>query len=160
MNITFVETWAKNDPAQEEEAMAFWTAQNALQGELAPDQRVKQLAVMAYGDGKLVGVSTLNVQYFETLRQKFAFVRELVHRDHRLEHISIALTEKTRECIEEYALAHPEEQIMGMAAVFQAPGIGKRPISRGGNLSLIGYTPNNEQVRAMWFKHARVPSLT
>lgn len=160
MDLTFVEAWAKNDPALEEEAKTFWATQNALHDGINPDQRAKQLAVMAYGDGKLVGLSTLNVQYFETLRQKFAFVRELIDRDHRLEHISIALTEKTRECIEDYALAHPEEQIMGMAAVFQAPGIGKRPISRGGSLSLIGYTPNNEQVRAMWFKHARVPSLT
>jgi hypothetical protein len=159
MDITFVEAWRKNDPALEEAALAFWRDHEALTEEMKPEERVKEIAVLAYGDGKLIGLSTLKLRYFEQMRQKFVFVREIVAREHRLEHISIALTQKTKDCAETYAAAHPEEGIMGMAAVFQAPGIGKRPISRGGAMVLIGYTPRNEQVRAVWFAHARVPAL-
>ncbi len=158
MAITFVEAWRKNDPQLEAEARAFWASHNALRDEATAEERLKQLAVLVYDEGTLIGISTINVRHFDLLREDFGFIREIVTSDRRLEHISIALTQKTREVAEAYAFAHQEENLAGLAAVLQAPGIGKRAISRGGGLVLMGYTDENEQVRACWFDHFRIKS--
>ncbi|MDO8421583.1 MAG: hypothetical protein Q7S99_05425 [Parvibaculum sp.] len=158
MAITFVDAWRKDDPQLEAEARAFWTSHKVLPGDADVDKRVKQLAVLAYDENVLIGISTIEVKFFDLLQENFGFIREVVASDRRLEHISIALTQRTREVVEAYALAHLNESIAGIAAVLQAPGIGKRAISRGGGLVLMGYTDRNEQVRACWFDHFRVKS--
>lgn len=158
MTITFVDVWRKNDPQLEAEARAFWASHKAMPDDEAADIRVKQLAVLAYDEGTLIGISTINVKFFDLLQEQFGFIREIVASERRLEHVSIALTQKTCEVVEAYALAHQGEKLAGIAAVLQAPGIGKRAISRGGGLVLMGYTEANEQVRACWFDHFRVKS--
>lgn len=62
--------------------------------------------------------------------------------------------------VETYALAHPEENIAGLAAVVSSPVLGARPnpYPNGAGFVLIGYTPKGEQVRVSWFDHYRVPA--
>ena len=158
MTIEFVEAWRKADPKLEADALAFWQAQGVRLETPDGAERKKMLAVLAYEDGQVIGLSTLNIRRAEQVRQKMAFVREIVAADRRQQHVSIALTQKTREVIEAYAFAHQDEQIGGMAAILQAPGIGKRAISRGGQMVLTGYTEKNEQVRIAWFAHFQVPA--
>jgi GNAT superfamily N-acetyltransferase len=121
------------------------------------ENRVKQLAMLAYDGDRLVGISTLNIRHFEQVRQTIAFFREVVHPDYRRKQVGRFLGRKTYKLIEEYALAHPEEKIGGMGAIYQAPGIGQRAVTREARLALIGYTKRNEQVRIAWFPHFMVP---
>ena len=158
MTTTYVEAWRKNDPKLEAAATAFWETQDLLPAGVTAEERVKDLAVLAYDGDTLIGVSSLNIRYFDLLRQSFAFFREAIAPDYRLQSAGRDLSVQTRKVIESYALAHPEEELAGMAAVLQAPGIGKRAIGRQGRMALIGYTDKNEQVRVAWFDHFIVPA--
>lgn len=158
MTIRFVEAWRKNDPKFEADAIAFWTEHNLLIANTPADERTKEIAVLAYDGEKLVGLSTLKIQYFDQLRQKFAFLREAVAPDYRRHSLARSMSGETRKVIEAHAIAHPDEMIAGMASVYQAEGIGKKPIGSVSRMALIGYTQFNEQVRAGWFDHFRVPA--
>lgn len=161
MAITFAEAWRKSDTQLEAEARAFWMSLDVPLINDASEQRPMQLAVIAYDEGKLIAVSTVEILFFDLLQQKFGFMREFVANDQPYEEISGALTQKTRAIVEAHARAHPEENIAGLAAVLQTPGIGQRAVSPGSGLVLMGYTDKNEQVRACWFDHFRVkPRLT
>ena len=157
MTITFKAAWQKNDPVLEADAIAFWTELNLIPAETM-QERSKELAVVAYEDGRVIGISTLIVRHMAALEQKFAFLREAVRPEYRKHDFSIDLGLETRNLIESYALDHLDEKIAGMAAVFQAPNIGQRPLSRRIGFVLVGYTPQDEQVRVSWFNHFRVPA--
>ena len=157
MTIAFVDAWRKNDPKHAADAIAFWTDHKLLKADTQADERAKQIAVLAYDGDKVAAVSTLNVRPFEQLRQKFAFLREAVAPEYRLHSLARSLSGETRKVIEAYAIAHPDELIAGMASVYQAKGIGKKPIGSVSRMALIGYTAANEQVRAGWFEHFRIP---
>lgn len=157
MTITYVDAWRKSDPQHAADATAFWTEHDLLKTETSAEERVPQIAVLAYDGDKVVGLSTLNVRPFELLRQKFAFLREAVAPDYRRHELARNLSGETRKVIETYAIAHPDEMIAGMAAIYQAKGIGKKPIGSVSRMALIGYTAANEQVRAGWFEHFRIP---
>jgi GNAT superfamily N-acetyltransferase len=157
MEFTFATAWQKNDPKLEADALALWSALDALPANTTPEQRVKELAVLAYDGATLAGVSTLAIRHFDVLRQKFAFFREVVHPDYRRQSLGRFLTRETRRMIETWALENRDQNLAGMAAIYQAPGVGKRAISRQSRMALIGYTEFNEQVRASWFDHFEVP---
>ncbi|MGV8995924.1 MAG: hypothetical protein ACOH12_03140 [Parvibaculaceae bacterium] len=158
MTIEFVDAWRKGDPKLEADALAFWQSQNVKLETPDGAERLKMLAMLAYEDNKVIGLSTLNIRHSDQVRQKMAFIREIVAIDHRRKHLGIDLAQKTREMIETYAFNHQDEQIAGMAAVLQGVGIGKHAISRGGQMILAGYTANNEQFRVAWFAHYQVPA--
>ncbi|MDO8287838.1 MAG: hypothetical protein Q7T44_01330 [Parvibaculum sp.] len=157
MTTTYIDAWRKSDPKLEAAATAFWTELNLLPEGATAAERLKELAVLAYDGATLIGVSTLKINFFDQLRQKFAFAREAIRPEYRLQSVGRDLMLATREVIEPYALAHPEEEIAGIGAIYQAPGIGKRGIGRKTRLALIGYTAKNEQVRIGWFSHFIVP---
>ena len=157
MTITFVDAWRKNDPKHAADAIAFWTEHKILNAETSPEERAQQLAVLAYDGDKLIALATLHVRHFDLLRQKFAFLREAVSPDYRLHTLARELSGEARKVIEAYAIAHPEEKIAGMAAVYQHKGLGRNPIGKLSRMALIGFTPQNEQVRVGWFEHFRIP---
>lgn len=159
MSITYVAAWKKSDPKLEQDAIDLWTNLSALPEDGTPQQRAKSLAVVAYDGTDVVALSTLEIQYFEQLRQKFAFVRMLVAPSNRLQQMSTNMMRQTRAVIEAYALEHPEEQIAGMGAVFQQKGMGRAPIGAGGRTVLIGYTSQGYQLRVAWFDHFQVPAV-
>jgi hypothetical protein len=158
MAITYVDVWKNVDAKAAQDALAFWHRENAMPpGEKAED-RVKELAYMAYDDDRLIALTTVQVQDFPQLRQKFGFMRMMVASGLRMQHMSHPMSDGTKAALEKYALAHPEENIAGLAAIFQANGTGKYPNSRGGGLVLIGYTAAGYQIRCSWFDHFRVPA--
>lgn len=156
MTITFKDAWLKNDPVLEEDAIGFWTELNLIPHE-AMKARSRELALVAYENGRVIGVSTLILRNMPMLEQKFAFLREAIRPEYRQHEFSIDLGVATRDLIEKYALEHRDERIAGMAAVFQAPNIGQRPLSRRMGFVLAGYTEQDEQVRVSWFEHYRLP---
>lgn len=157
MTTSFVTAWRKNDPKLEIEAKQIWEATGILPDRTTPAERAKEIALIGYQDGKLAAVSTLNIRYFDYLRQNFAFARETVLPEFRKQEIGRELVRATFAMIQDYAQNHPEEKIAGMATIFMVPGIGKNPVGRETKLTLIGYTPENEQIRVAWFNHFEVP---
>lgn len=159
-DITFVEAWRKNDPKLEADALAFWQREDALPDESEAVKRIKQLAIMAYEDDELVAITTIHLRPLEQLRQKFAFLRGMVAKSHREQLLAVSMGKPVFDLLQAHALAHPEENIAGLAAVVSSPLIGARPnpYPNGAGLVLIGYTPFGEQVRVSWFDHFRVPA--
>lgn len=159
MTITYKDAWKKNDSKLVQDAIALWTELNILPPDQKPEQRAKELSVVAYEDGKVIALTTMDIMKLEQVRQDFAFVRVLIAPDKRLQSLSTDLMRESRKVIEAYALAHPEENLAGMGAIFQAPGIGKSPVGAGGGTVLIGYTDKGYQVRIAWFDHFKVPPV-
>ena len=159
MPINFVPAWKKNDPRLEQDAIDLWTKLDALTPDTNPKTHSKMLSVVAYDGEAVVALSTLDVRYFEQLRQKFAFIDILVEPSNRMQKISVDMMRQTRAVIEAYALERPEERLAGMAAVFKKKGIGRMPIGTGGRTVLVGYTEEGYQLRVAWFDHFTVPAV-
>lgn len=159
MTITYANAWRQNDPKLEQDAIALWAELGVLPAGQSPEERAKELSVVAYEDGKVIALTTMTVQQLDPVRQKFAFVRVLIAPDKRLQSMSTDLMRESRKVIEAHALTHPEENLAGMGAIFQAPGLGKKPIGAGGGTVLIGYTDEGYQVRIAWFDHFKVPPV-
>lgn len=157
MNIEYVVAWHKDDPKLEAGARTIWSEPGILPDLREIETRVKQLAIVAYSDGQLAALTTLNVRPFQHLRQKFAFIRGFVTPAFRMNAVGRDIMVETHTMIENWALNNPDEKLAGMAAIFQVPGVGERPVTRSTGMTLVGYTPENEQVRVAWFKHFRVP---
>ena len=159
MTITYANAWRQNDRKLEQDAIAFWAELDVLPADQSPAERAKQLSVVAYDGGKVIALTTMVVRRLEQVKQNFAFVRVLVAPGNRLQSLSTDLMRESRKVIEAYAVAHQEENIAGMGAIFQAPGIGRHPIGAGGGTVLIGYTDEGYQVRIAWFDHFKVPPV-
>ncbi|MGV8995926.1 MAG: hypothetical protein ACOH12_03150 [Parvibaculaceae bacterium] len=157
MTIEYVEAWKKNDPKLESDARRIWSDPGVLPPGIGAEDRIEQLAVVAYENGELAGLSTLNVLTFSPLKQKFAFFRGYVLPDFRLREVGRDIVLETYNRIEAYALANPQEKIAGMMAVVQIPNVGENPQGKKIKMTLIGYTNDNQQVRLTWFDHFRVP---
>lgn len=159
-SIRFVDAWRKNDPKFEADALAFWKREDVIPDETDAAERVKQLALLAYDGDELVAITTIQVRAFPRLRQKFAFLRGIVASNYREQHLAIMMGKPVHDLIEKHALAHPHENIAGLAAIVSSPLIGARPnpYPNGAGFVLIGYTPYGEQVRVSWFDHFRVPA--
>lgn len=157
MAVDYVVAWRKDDPKLKAEALRIWSDPGVLPRETNAEERINQLAIVAYEDGELAGLSTLNVRVFPQLKQKFAFFRAYILPDFRLREVGRDMVLATYKMIEDYALNHPDEKLAGMMAVVQIPGVGDNPQGKKIKMTLIGYTNGNEQVRLTWFDHFRVP---
>jgi hypothetical protein len=158
-DFDLVDAWQRGDPKVEADVIAFWGRLGALPATVAPHDRARQLTCVAYRNGAIVGVATAYIEYLERLRTKFAFIRNLVHPDQRRSLVSSAVTARSREVLESWSLAHPEEGVLGMATVVQSAqlaGRAKYPIWENSGMNLIGYTEDGQQVRVSWFAHARI----
>jgi len=157
MTTTYVEAWRKSDPKLEADAIRAWSMTGALPKSDAPEIRAKQLALVAYVNGELAGLSTLNVRLYEPLRQKFAFMRGFVMPDYRMHEVGRDMMFETLQMIERWAFENQDEKIAGMMAVVQIPGVGREPTGKKIKATLIGYVNGNQQLRLTWFDHFRVP---
>lgn len=157
MAVDYVVAWQKSDPALEADAIRAWSTTGVLPKSDGPEVRIKQLALVAYEDGALAGLSTLNIRPYEPLKQKFAFMRGFVMPDFRMHEVGRDLMVETLNMIEQWAFEHQDEKIAGMMAVVQIPGVGREPAGKKIKATLIGYVNGNQQLRLRWFDHFRVP---
>ena len=151
--------WRKSDPAIEADAKALWARLGVLPGGIDPDLRADEIVTAGYVDCELAAVSTAFVRELPFLRQRFAMLRILVAPEFRLHSISRLVSGHDRKVLEEWALAHPEENCAGLATVHQADKRNQRksrPVKRASGLTLVGYTPEDEKIFVAWFDHVRV----
>lgn len=156
--ITWAVAWRRDDWKLEADAKAFWEKLQ-LVGPDERERRVKELCSMAYADGQLVGVSTIQLQAYPPLRCRLAFFRCAVDPEFRRHELATLLTLRSLIAMEGWSAEHPEEQLQGLAATIQAPELmpkGKFPEWPDYNvqLNLVGYSQRGEQVRVAWFRHS------
>ncbi|HEY8947394.1 MAG TPA: hypothetical protein VIM56_00775 [Rhizomicrobium sp.] len=148
--IEFRDVWRKNDAQAEADAVAMWQRMGILPQGIDPYARAKELAVVAYENGRLVAITTVTIDILQVVRTKMAFFRALVDDQHRAQKVLVPLTYALHQAMERYAQAHPELKIGGTAAVVVAPNTIYKPVGSA-EMILIGYTNRNEPVLVRWF---------
>lgn len=160
MNITFEEAWQKNDPKQAEEAKAFWEAYGLLPPPMR-EARAHELVALVRVDDAVAGVATARLEYQPPLRGRFAMYRCAVAPDFQHHAVPDRLTAYARQVLEGWSREHPNEKVLGMAAILDPREYREKqpePVwpDYGLNLNLVGYSGQGEQIRVAWFDHARV----
>jgi GNAT superfamily N-acetyltransferase len=148
--------WRLDDPKLAAETLALWQRLDAMPPHVAED-RVKELCAVAYRDGELVGVSTVVLDHLPQLGYRFGLFRCLVDPAYRQQGLARNLTVYSRDSLAGWSKDHPEEAVVGMAAVVESPKLdelGKQPVWPASGLTLMGYTQNDLQIRIVWFEHA------
>jgi len=157
--VKMTAAWQRNDAKIIKDATDFWLKLRVLPPDVTPEQRVRELCAAAYVGDELAGVSTIELRHAPNLRCRLGFFRCLVSSAHRHRRIARRLTVYSRELLEQWSKDHPEEKILGMAAILESPNfdlLARRPKWGESKLWLIGYTPKGQQIRLTWFDHARL----
>jgi hypothetical protein len=150
--------WRRDDAAIEADAIDFWTRLDLLPPGVSGEARAKELIAAAYKDGRLIAVSTATIEYFDYLRARFAVLRGATDPEHRRSRAQLALAIPSRNILQLWAKAHPEEGLAGGIAFVETAEWGdfaRLPVWPESELTLIGYTPDGRQIRAAWFDHFR-----
>lgn len=153
--------WKSADTAVGRDVLAFWRENKLLPDNADPEKRLNELSVVAYEDGKIVGVHTASIEYLERVRARIAMGRLAVAPSYRRTKVASELVLAHVATLERWSLDHPEEALMGVGGVVQAAHVGREPRPaaypmNGMTLVVIGYTPHGEQIRLAWFPHARI----
>lgn len=151
--------WRRDDSRIEADAIEFWRRLDILPANVSPEDRARELAAVAYKDGRLVAVTTLQLARLEQVRARLAMLRAATDPEHRRSHVSQALTIYTRELIERWAIEHPEERVGGMGAIIESAnlrGREKEPVWPTTRLALIGHMADGRQIRLYWFADFRL----
>lgn len=158
-DIELVTAWRRNDPKHAVDANAFWEKMGVLTPQ-EREARAGKLGVLAYRDGQLIAITSADIVWVEGVRQRFASIGALVDPQHWRKGLAARMTGRLRSILEVWSLENPDEKVMGYAAIVQGD-FGERaeePVWHdwGVDLTLVGYTPKDEQIRIHWFQHARV----
>ncbi|MBI3675093.1 MAG: hypothetical protein HY243_00555 [Proteobacteria bacterium] len=154
--VTHKDVWFKNDAKVEQDAIAAWKAADALPPRQDPMLRAKEICVAAYEGKNLVAVSTATIEPMPMVRRKMVFFRLFVVPEHRHREIVIPLGLAVHQAAEKYALAHPELELGGTAAIVSVKGVMNKPITRA-HLILASYSRKNEPIILRWFDHFKFP---
>jgi hypothetical protein len=159
--ITFRTAWRKSDPDFVRDVKAFWSEIGVVMTPEEMEQRAGELCALAYAGGRVAAVSTVHLFDFARLRSRFFYYRTTVGPDHRRKNLASRLCVYSRDRLAEWSHAHPEEKVKGLFIVIQAEEFRHRqhvPIATQLDLKLVlvGYTPNNYQLRIIWFPDASV----
>jgi hypothetical protein len=148
--------WMKADPVIEADAKALWQRMGRMDGKVDLDGRASEILGAAYIDGQLAAVSTAFIRELPFLRANFAMFRCMIAPEFRLKSLSRFMSVHGRQVLEAWALEHPEADLSGMATVHQADlrnNRKSRPVKRGSQMVLVGYTTEGEKILVAWFDH-------
>jgi len=161
--VEFRPAWRLKDSAIERDATAFWQNEGLLPPKATLDERLSELCMAGYDEtGQMIAVATAKIRHVDFLGCKLAMFRCAVAKDKRRNLLASVITAHARELLEQWSLAHPEEEVMGMSTVVQSRALdelSRRAMFRASRLAFIGWTQQGEQMRVAWFEHGRIPSL-
>jgi len=150
--------WRRRDPGIEADAIDLWTRNGLLPPDVDPKQRAGELIAAAYKDGRLAAVSTAAIEYVDALRARMAVIRGATDAAFRRSHAQLSLAVPSREALEAWAVANPEERLAG-AIAYVTPGewgdFTRIPVWPESELALAGYAEDGSQVRVRWFQYFR-----
>ena len=151
--------WRLGDRQIEADAVAFWNRLGILPAEVKAEERARELAAVAYHDGRIVGVQTAVPARLDIVRARLAMVRSAVDPEHRRSHVGMALAVFARDLLEQWSKDHPEERLAGLGAVIEGPNLFERarePFWPQTRFGVVGYMPDGRQIRVSWFEHHRL----
>ncbi|KAL9187178.1 hypothetical protein ACHAXT_010898 [Thalassiosira profunda] len=160
--IDYRVVWQKDDEVAKSDARQLWRELNLLpQG--TEDDRANSLCVVAYaphddGTEELIAVSTIGLQRFPQVRARLAFFRCLVKPDYRQKNLATELAIRCKIAMEEWSILNLDEKVMGFATIVESPHLMKKallPVWPKTGLAVAGYTPRGQQIRLVWFAHAK-----
>jgi hypothetical protein len=154
--MLFQPAWRLDDPKIAADALALWRRLDAMPPQVA-ESRVKELCAVAQHGGEVVGVSTVALDHLPQLGYRFGLFRCLVDPAFRQQGVARSLAVYSRDLLAGWSKDHPEEAVVGMAAVVESPTLdelSRLPVWPASGLTLMGYTENNLQIRIVWFDHA------
>lgn len=153
--------WRLKDPAIERDAELFWRKEGLLAPTADLAERLQELCLAAYDGDRLIALTTARVRYIGFLCVKLAMLRVAVASDYRKDRIGAILFAEARELLEQWSLANPAEEVLGVGTVAQvrgfAPGTRLQAFKLASRVGFIGWTANGEQMRVGWFEHATIP---
>lgn len=155
-----VTAWLAPDPIRIEEAARFWLAHGVMEPEEVEDGR-HAICAMGYAGRRLVGVTTVDFRNYPPLKSRFAFIHCAVAPKFCRQGLARRLVRHSLGVMEAWSLAHPKEQLQGLAAVIKTRDLrekAKEPVwaHENAQLNLAGFVAGGGQVRVAWFRHARV----
>ena len=160
-NVELRLAWRRKDPAIERDAELFWRKEQLLPKDADVGTRLGELCMAGYDGDELIALSTARIRYIDFLGVKLAMVRIATARDKRKNAVGLFLLAQTREKLEEWSAANPQEAVMGMGTITQTREWDERgparAFGRDARLGFIGWTANNEQMRVAWFDHGTIP---
>jgi len=151
--------WRRDDARIEADAIAFWGRIGVLPRGVEAAKRAKELIAVAYKDGELIAVATAVIDQIPFLGVRMAVLRGATDPAHRRARAQLALAVPSHDALRDWSLANPEEKLAG-AIAFVAPGewgdFTRLPVWPESELEVVGYTADNQQIRARWFDHYRL----
>jgi hypothetical protein len=151
--------WRRADERLEAGVKAFWARLNLLPPGLDPEQRVKEVILAAYAGDQLVAVATALIEEQPFLHCRMAVYRCAIDPAFRNQDISMLITAHSVLALETWSREHPDEAVMGVLAVLQAPGYQRKSHPHRApetKLSLVGFSPRGDKIVVAWFAHALV----
>ncbi|HEV7659561.1 MAG TPA: hypothetical protein VGO55_06915 [Allosphingosinicella sp.] len=151
--------WRRDDPEIEADAIAFWNRIGVLPEGVDPASRAKELIAVAYKDGQLIAVATALIEHVDFLGVRMAVLRGATDPAFRRGRVQLALAVPSHDALRDWALANPEEKLAGAIAFVAAAEWGdftRMPVWPESELEVVGYTPDNRQIRVRWFDHFRL----
>ncbi|HTU11394.1 MAG TPA: hypothetical protein VMG08_10915 [Allosphingosinicella sp.] len=150
--------WRRDDEGIEADAIAFWARLSLLPEGVDPAVRAKEIVAGAYRDGELVGLATAAIEHVTFLKATMAVLRAATAPDHRRTGVQRALAGPVHAALSDWAAANAEVGLAGIIGFVDASELGdflRVPVWPASGLEVIGYTPENRQIRVRWFDHFR-----
>lgn len=152
--LVFKDVWRKNDAKAEQDAIAAWQAAGMIPAGQNPMARAKDLCAVAYDNGKLAAVSTVQVQPMQVVRENMAFMRAFVLPEYREQNLVPQLSATVFEAARTHAVAHTGERVAGVVGLMPQGVYVEKPVTEAG-FTFTGFTPKNDRIFLRWFDHYR-----
>jgi len=151
--------WQLGDFRLQSAAVDFWMRNLALPDGVDARERARQLTTVAFAGDEAVGASTAVIRPMPQVRQRLGMFRCSVAPEFRRTRMATEMAVMTRDPLEVWAKANPQQRVKGMGCVIQGVELEAKkaqahwPLS---GLALAGYNERDEQVRVVWFKDATI----
>lgn len=151
--------WRNHDAAAERDVLAFWREGRLLSQDVDLATRLNELCVIAYAGNKVVAVNTAVLTRLEQVHARVAMLRLALAADHRDLDLAASVLQLAKDQLQDWAARHPEERVMGIAAVVQTRGLGTKgneAVWLPSGLAVVGHADGGQQLRLAWFPDATI----
>ncbi len=157
--IVFRSLWGLDDPKARQDAKNFWLREGVTPEFI--DLRINELCAIAYDGDDPVAVATAQIAYAASLRNKFFRYRCMVASHFRQRDMAWRISSYAFKQLQDWSLQHPEEKILGLMLYIETDKFAvpqREPVREhlGMTLNFVGYSPKGQQVRIVWFDHAKL----
>jgi len=152
--------WQANDAAVARDVESLWEELSAVYPRDRAD-RLKELVVAAYVDGRIAGALTARSIDYKVLRAQVFHLRPALRPDVHHDEILFQLLSAAKSVLHPWARADSGGRMKGLLVMFDSDaydGLYAEPVIRwhGVELVLTSCTDEGRQIRMLWFDDARL----